>query len=96
MDWVSLPFVQLGAVGVVFAGVWLVFTGRLIARSTYNSLKEVHVEAIARLQEENKEWKEAWRTSEATKEVMTNQLRELIEVGKTTEALVRSIKGEAA
>lgn len=93
MEWISLPFVQGGAVVVLLAGIWMIFTGRLITRSHHAELRENDQMTIKRQQEEIHEWRTAWIAADLAKRELASQVGELTETGKVTVELLRSVAG---
>lgn len=63
MEWAQIPIVQLGAVGVLLAVLWLVFTGRLVPRTV---LEDARKDAEARAAQAEKDRDE--RVTEAEKD----------------------------
>lgn len=96
MEWVGLFPVQLGAFGLLLSiigwGFHQIVTGKLIPKSTYDALKAASDEALVRLKEENKEWKAAYHQSETTKAEAITQVSAFLEVARTQEAVLRSVK----
>ena len=91
MDWVQLPVVQLGAFGVLLAVGWMVFTGVLVPRRIH---EERLADRDARVQEkaaEAAEYKAAWLASEKARHEQDNQMGELMEYARTTDAIIRSL-----
>lgn len=91
MEWINLPFVQGGAVVLVLAGVWAIFTGRLIPKSHVEALRETDKLTITRQQEEIKEWRTAWIAADLAKRELASQVGELTETGKVTVELLRQV-----
>ncbi|MGV9535020.1 hypothetical protein ACWEU6_21870 [Streptosporangium sandarakinum] len=62
MEWAQLPVVQLGALGVLFAVLWLVFSGRLVPNGLVprSTLEDVRSDRDARVAEANDD-AEQWR-----------------------------------
>lgn len=89
----ALPIPQLGFLAALIGVFGMVFTGKLVPKSHYDSMQAVYKDHIAVLKEEKAEIWDAWRTSEKTKALQANQLGELLELGHTTVDVVRSIKG---
>lgn len=71
---------NLGVVGVVLLVGWLVFTGRLVPRRTYEDI--IH---------DRDEWRAAQRISETARQVAADQVDELLEHARTTDAFIRSL-----
>ena len=80
MNFAAIPWVQGGAAALLAFAVWLILTGRIVPRAV---LKDS--------QAERDKWESAWRTSQDTVTELSQQVTALVEVGKTTEALLRSI-----
>lgn len=57
MDWVQLPISQLGAIGVLFGVLWLVFTGRLVPRSTLDDARADRDARVAEANQDAEEWR---------------------------------------
>ena len=97
---------DVGFGALIVAAVWLIFTGRLMPRSTVDAFKAEAAESIARIQaeskiaidraiEEKKEWKEAYYLEHAAREKFGDQLGDLIEYAETSDHLIRSIVSSA-
>lgn len=95
MDWTQIPIVQGGAVAILFGVMWMIFSGRLMPRSTFDTIREDQNARIAQQQEEITQWRAAWETSNETKAELVSQLGDLLEIGKATEQVLRSISQRA-
>lgn len=73
-------FDGLGVVGVVIIVGWLVMTGRLVPRRTYDD--KVH---------EANEWRTESRIKDAQIHEKDTQLQHLAEVGRTVDHIMRSM-----
>ncbi|GIH91928.1 hypothetical protein ACFFMN_34025 [Planobispora siamensis] len=60
MEWAQIPVIQLGAVGVLFAVLWLVFTGRLVPRSTLDDVRADRDARIAEAAADADAWRELY------------------------------------
>jgi hypothetical protein len=78
-----------GAGALVFIVVLLLFTGRLVPRSTVDAI-------IAEKQGQTDMWKEAAQRSEATVIEQVKQINALIENSKTTVHVIESLREAAA
>ncbi|MEV0830908.1 MULTISPECIES: hypothetical protein [Streptosporangiaceae] len=87
MEWAQIPIVQLGAVGVLLAVLWLVFTGRLIPRST---LEDARKDAEARATQAEKD-RDA-RVAEAEKDC--GQWHDLFERERQSHDITRQAHAE--
>ncbi len=92
MQWVSLPFVQLGAVGLLVIVFGLVVTGRLMPRWIVRELRKQDALTIKRQEDEIKEWRTAWIAENLTKRELALHVGELMESGKVTQDLIKSIR----
>lgn len=82
--------------GLLAAFIWAVLTGRLVPRST---LEDVRADRDARLAELRKETDDVWtalRASQDTIRVLSDQIDELSEVGRTTHQLIQALPGPLA
>jgi|SRR5690242_980980 len=71
---------QAGIGGLLSLAVWLIFTGRLVPRSTVDDIRR-----------ERDDWKAAARESEAARAEEREQKRELLEVAHITEHVLTSL-----
>jgi Tfp pilus assembly protein PilO len=76
---------------VLAGAVFMLLRGLLVPRSTVDKMMSVYEERIAEKAEEAKEWKEAWRSNEQTKQLMTQQFDELLEIGRLNVQLLRAL-----
>lgn len=91
MDWVQLPVVQLGALGVLLAAFWLVYTGRLMPKSTVDVIRSVLERRIDEKTTEASEWKAAAESATAASRESVAQMGELLQTTRTTNALVEGL-----
>lgn len=91
MDWVQLPVVQLGAFGVLLAVGWMVFTGVLVPRRIHEERLADRDTRVAEKAAEATEYKAAWLASEKARHEQDNQMGELMEYARTTDAIIRSL-----
>jgi hypothetical protein len=82
MDFLQLPIVQGGAVVVLLAVLWLVFTGRLVPRST---LEDVRADRDARIAEADRDAERGWALYESERAAHAT----------TRQALVDQVAGTA-
>ncbi|WP_068925052.1 hypothetical protein [Planobispora rosea] len=90
MEWAQIPVIQLGAVGVLLAVLWLVFTGRLVPRST---LEDVRADRDARVAEAAAD-ADAWRQLYAS-ECEAHQMTRQAHAEEVRAALLASTEGAA-
>jgi len=74
----ALPL--LTAPTLLLAAVWLVLTGRIVPRKTYEDIVC-----------ERNDWREAHKISEQSRAEMAQQIEELLEHARTTDALIRAL-----
>jgi len=82
LDFAQLPIVQGGAVVVLLAVVWLIYTGRLVPRST---LDDVRADRDARVKEANDDaeaWRRLWESEheahDLTRRAYTEEMRAVL------------------
>ena len=81
----------IGVVGVVVLVGWLVWSGRLVPRSTYDKLEALYVRQIEDIDHDRTEWRAAHRISESARAEAVGQVHELLEHARTTDAFIRSL-----
>lgn len=62
---------QGGAVGLLAAVAWMVFTGRLVPR-------KVHEQAVSAERQRGDDWRDAYRAMEARGEIQDRQMSEIL------------------
>lgn len=62
---------QGGAVGLLGATAWMLFTGRLVP-------KKIHDQAIAAERQRGDDWRDAYRAESARTEIQDQQLAEIL------------------
>lgn len=91
MDWINLPFIQGGALTVLFGAVWAVITGRLVPRHQVAEMREGDKLTIKRQEEEIKEWRTAWIAETMIKRELVTQVNDLMASGKATGELIKTL-----
>lgn len=84
--------VQGGAVGVLFFAVLAVLLGRLHPDRTLDRIERAHDKELAAEKARGDEWKARGDAQERRNELLAQQLAELTEVGRTTNALIEGLK----
>lgn len=95
MDLFGIPgsvIAQGGAVGVLIFAVLAILMGRLHPDRTLDRIERVHSERLAEEKARGDEWKAFGQTQGQRNEVLAQQLAELTEVGRTTNALIEGLK----
>jgi hypothetical protein len=67
VPWVT----QGGAVGLLGAVAWMLFTGRLVPR-------KIHEQAVERERQRAEDWRDAYRTENARTEIQDRQMAEIL------------------
>ncbi|MER7500433.1 hypothetical protein AB0L05_27625 [Nonomuraea pusilla] len=57
MEWAQLPVVQLGALGVLLGVLWMIFSGRLVPRSTVEDVRADRDARVAEAAQDAEEWR---------------------------------------
>jgi hypothetical protein len=60
VEWAQIPVVQLGAVGVLFAVLWLVFSGRLVPRATLEDVRADRDARVAEASQDATDWRQLY------------------------------------
>lgn len=91
-----LPFVQLGATGVLVAVLYLliriVTRGDFVPRATVDILLAARDAEIVRSNARAAEWHKAFESERHVSELVREQNRELIEVARTVEHVLESLQ----
>lgn len=72
VPWVT----QGGAVGLLAAVAWMVFTGRLVPR-------RIHEQAVGRERERADDWRDAYKAADARADLLDKQMTEVLTFVRT-------------
>lgn len=89
--WVGLA----SPIGATLAVFWLVLTGKLIPRSSYDALVTILTEAVNRAENDRDGWKASSERKGDTIQVLANTNAELIETARTTKHVMSSLQESA-
>lgn len=78
--------------GLVAAIVIMVLLGGLIPRWVMTQMRKDRDTRLAEAREEINDWRDAAKTSEAARALQAQQVGELLELAKTTDAFIRSLQ----
>lgn len=95
MELLGIPgpiLVQGGATAVLLFAVLGVLLGRLLPSRTLERIEHVHAERLAEEKARGDEWKAFGQAQGARNELLAEQLAELTEVGRTTNALIEGLR----
>lgn len=95
MEFASIPWAQGGAVVVLAAVAWLVYTGKLVPVSVVEKLMAAKDQRITEKTTEASEWKAAWESAEAGQRESTAQMGELLEMARTSNTFIQSLQSIA-
>lgn len=91
----SLPFFQLGAIGVLLAVLYylirVVARGDVVPRATVDALLASRDAEIIRANERGDEWHKAYEGERHVSELVREQNRELIEVASTVKHVAEAL-----
>ena len=101
MDWADLVLSRApdGAlVGLVVIAIVAVWKGWLVPRATVDQLEEateriegIQAERLADSLRRESEWKAAWMAEKARSDLQADQLGDLLELARTTDAFIRGV-----
>ncbi len=86
-------WLQGGFATLVALGVYLVFTGKLVPRSTLKDLRQDRDDRVAEARAETTVWREAYESSKRANEALAIQLNQMLEVGHTANRVLQSLPG---
>src|SRR5689334_23511117 len=84
-------FLQGGAVGILAVVVWMIYTGKLVARSVLDDVRKDRDDRLAEMRAILSTWQTAYIASEAARQVSAGQVNQLLETGRIAEALLRAM-----
>lgn len=87
-DWAGFA----SPVAATLAVFWLVLTGKLIPRATYEALVQVMADALTRAEANAEGWKASSDRKGETIKVLTETNAELIETARTTTHVMSSLQ----
>lgn len=88
------PFAQFGALGVVLIGTLIAFSrGWVYSRKSVDDLIRVYKERIVDKNETIADLKAAVTASEERNEMLTKQVGQMVELGRTSNAVLHALPG---
>lgn len=90
-----LPYGDFGFAGLVVLAIVLIFQGKIVPQSTLEAMRSDRDIIITAKTEEAETWKEAYQLSEEARSTSAEADRELLELGRTTVHLLKSIHERA-
>lgn len=94
MDLFGIPgdvFMQGGAIGIVTAAVLSMFRGWLVPKTSLDAVLTVQEKRLDGERVRGDEWKATAAFERARNEELSRQLNDLLEVGRTTQALIEGL-----
>lgn len=88
----SVVIVQGGAAGVLLLAVIGILLGKLVPDRTLDRIEKVHEQQLANEKARGDEWRARGDAQEQRNDVLAQQLAELLEVGRTTNALIEGLR----
>ncbi len=85
---------QGGVVALVTLFVLFIYLGRLVPRSVVDDVRKDRDDRLQELVSERDSWREAFRESEAARVEAQSQVGELLELSRTADHVLRSLRGE--
>ena len=90
----GIDVAQGGAVALVTLVVLLIFFGKLVPRRIVDDVRSDRNDRIAELAAERDTWRNAYVESEKARLESQNQVGELLELSRTADHVLRSLRGE--
>lgn len=92
LSWEGFSGLNLSLSGLLGLAILLVLLGGLIPRYVVNQIRADRDTRLAEAREEITNWRSAYQTSEEARSLQSQQLGELLEQGRTTDAFIRSLQ----
>lgn len=89
----GLPVGGIGIGGVLSAVGYAILSGRLVPRRAVADVREDRDARLAEIRREAEDWKAAWTAQAEVNRVYADQVRELIELGRATNEMIRTLPG---
>lgn len=83
---------NLSLSGLLGLAILLVLLGGLIPKYVVNQIRQDRDARLAEAREEITNWRKAYQTSEESRSLLSQQVGELLELGKTTDSFIRSLQ----
>ena len=80
-----------GAVAMLALGVFFIFTGRLRSQRSIDETVSLQSERVADQRAVAESWRQAWIASEEARREQHSTLIELLELARTTDAILESL-----
>ena len=88
----DIAWETIGPAGLLAVAVALVLAGKLVPSKTVQQALDVVERENARLEEEAREWRQAYRTVEETQRISARQLEEMLEYARAIDAVLRALQ----
>lgn len=85
---------QGGAAAILALVVLFILLGRLVPRSVLEDVRKDRDDRVSEIRAERDTWRDAHRESEAARIEAQNQVGELLELSRTADHVLRSLRGE--
>lgn len=79
------------AAGVLIAGAYLVFTGKLLTRSLVDRIIRVYDQRMTEKDEQIRVWRDAHDVVKKSNDALVTQLYQSLEIGRTTNRVLEAI-----
>jgi hypothetical protein len=93
--WVFANGGSIGFAGLITLAIMLILTGRLIPRSTVEASRADWHDRLEAKEVQVQDWKQAYFRSLDTQAVQGEQIRELLELSKTTAYFIQALATQA-
>lgn len=91
----AIPLGDVSIFGILALAIMLILTGRLVPRSTVDQIREDRDRALTISEKRGDDWKGVAETWQSIGQEQSGQLGQLLELAKTNDHLIRSIKERA-
>ncbi len=82
---------QGGAVTILTLVVWMVYTGKLVARRVLDDVRKDRDDRINEMRAIMENWQKAYLASETARQELAAQVNQLLTLGRIAEALLRAL-----
>lgn len=95
VDFAGFSVQDISAVGTLLLVVILVLLGWLVPRKVVQDLRDDRDTRLVDARSETANWLKAYQASDAARELQAEQLRQLLELARTTDQFIRTLQRAA-
>lgn len=92
MNWDSFSVTDLSAAGILAIAVLMILRGKLVPSRVVDDIRADRDARLVDARAETDDWRTAYNRVEEIRRIQAQQLNDLLELAKTTDAFIRSLQ----